>query len=187
MPDASANAAQPMQRPPLQLSAGRIQVEFYWYHDRWAHRISIDGQPVWESLEGPRATLAPGISDRWPASPVFTEIMPTETASGPAVLGVGLAGRSHFSASLTAAAEIPDTLLVELACRLHEPPGWLGSVYSGLAVPVADAQAGPISICPAPVQAGRMPFTASWTYRIGPAGIEAVPPASCESLPNQAD
>jgi hypothetical protein len=69
-----------------------MEVEFYWYHDRWAHRVFIDGQPVWESLEGPRVTLAPGISDRWPASPVFTEIMPTETTSGLAVLGVGLAG-----------------------------------------------------------------------------------------------
>lgn len=188
MSNASTTPAQSIQRPPLRLSAGRMKVEFSWHHDRWAHRIHIDNQPTWESLEGSPATLVPEISDHWPASPVFTEIMLTETTRGPALLGVGLAGRSHFSASLTAASETPDTILVEVACRLHEPPGWLGSVYRRLVSGMAGhMETSSVCISPAPVEAKRIPMTTCWNYRIGLTGIEAVLPASCERLPDQSD
>ena len=183
MSNASTKPIQSTKRSNLRLVAGRIEIQFDWHQDRWAHRIQIDGQPIWESLEGPLATLAPEISDHWPASPVFSEILSTETTRGPALLGIGLAGKSHFSASVTAPPDTPDTLLVEVACRLHEPPGWLGSAYRRLAAALASSdEKSLISICPTSVKTGKLPFTSSWSYQIGPAGPVAVPPASCERL-----
>jgi hypothetical protein len=80
------------------------------------------------------------------------------------VLGVGLAGRSHFSLSVVACPERPETLLFEAAARVVEPGGWLGSTYDsgrGWERVTADA-------------AGPPPATVRWAYRIGPAGLEAV-------------
>ena len=72
----------------------------------------------------------PSISERWPASPVITEVTPTKAMGHGALVAVGLAGRSHFSASLTASKAKKDTILVEVACRVFEAPEWLGSTYS---------------------------------------------------------
>jgi hypothetical protein len=120
-----------------------------------------------ESLEGP---AAPGGDPRWPASPVFTEVSRMDVAGRPAILGVGCAGRSHFSASITIHPTLPDTLLFEIACRLHEPPGPLGSTYArtdGSTVrgePADDESTGP-----------GLPRTVEWRYTIGPAGLEPQP------------
>jgi hypothetical protein len=174
------------QRQPVCLTVGRLEVRFDWRDDRWGHRFFIDGEPVWESVEG--AAGGPPLSDRWPASPAFTEIMVTETAAGPALVAVGRAGRSHFSASLTAAANTADTLLAEIACRLQEVPDWLGSTYRPLRHEAEKRPAGgQLSIQPPPGAGSNLPATSNWSYRVGVSGFTAVSPASCEQPADQSD
>ena len=186
MPPPARPTTPTLQRQPVCLTVGRLEVRFDWRDDRWGHRFFIDGRAVWESVEG--ASAAPSLSDRWPASPAFTEIMVTETAAGPALVAVGRAGRSHFSASLTAAAETVDTVLVEIACRLQEAPDWLGSTYRPLR---QESEERPsvslISIQPPPGAGSNLPATSSWSYRVGVSGFTAVPPASCEQPADQSD
>jgi len=133
---------------------------------------------VAESLE---TTADAGPSDqRWPVSPVITELMAVEIAPVPSLLGVGAAGRSHFSLAVTAHPHRGDTLLFEVACRVHEPPGRLGSAYLQ-----AGPAAGIVLVGPALDPAcAELPRTIRWSYAIDPAGITpadgttVVPPAA---------
>ena len=128
---------QSKSRVPIHLEVGRIRVEFLWSNDRWRHLFRIDDKNCLQSVEGDHIptdndilTIPTSISERWPASPVITEVTPTKAIGHEALVAVGLAGRSHFSASLTAPKAKKDTILVEVACRVFEAPEWLCSTYS---------------------------------------------------------
>jgi hypothetical protein len=156
---------------PVTLTAGSLTIAFDRRHDRWGHTVAVAGQIVAESVESPED----GAEDPcWPASPVLTEVMPTEAAGRPAVVGVGLAGRSHFSASFTPHPTLADGVLVEIACRVQEQPGRLGSTYRAVdgrlvrAVPCGQADA------------DALPRTIQWSYAIGPQGIVAATGAACD-------
>lgn len=163
-----------MRNPhPPSLVAGQLAITFAWAVDRWAHRVTIAGRLIAESVEGAGTDGDP----RWPASPPLVELTPTTTAGRPAVVGVGLAGRSHFSASLVPLADRPDTVLVEIACRLQEEPAWLGSTYRL-------AGGGRLRI----TAAGRetaLPRTVQWSYTVGPTGIVAGGDAACDRPPDR--
>lgn len=141
-----------------------IEVVFRWTGDRWAHRVICHGDreaAVWESVEGDG-------SESWPASPAVTELAPAPGTG--AIVGVGRAGRSHFSVCFRpASAESTenetraDELVVEAACRIHETPTWLGSTY-------VDAAGNPVCVAAATAGA-RLPRTVAWSYRIGRQGI----------------
>ena len=177
----------PEGRSLVRLVVGEVELQFHWQVDRWAHRLLHNGLVCWQSVEDTPAGNAVGtldISAKWPASPVFTEVSLIDTATGPAVLAVGRAGRSHFSASMAAAQAEPDTIVAELACRLQEQPGWLGSMYqprpaSGRERPVADW----LAIRPPAMAEQRLPATITWSYQLAPTGIRVTPPASCEPFP----
>lgn len=160
--------ATPGSRPPWRLTVADAAVEFTWSGDRWTHRIgpADGGAPglEWISVQG----TADGRADpRWPASPVLVEVTRVATATGPALVGVGLAGRSHFSATFTAE-QAAAAIRVEVACRLHEQPAWLGSTYRcGDRIVRLAAEA----------MAGALPRTVVWAYRITAAG--PVPAAGC--------
>ena len=81
---------------------------------------------------------------------------------------MGLAGRSHFSASVRPHSGRADTLLFEIACRVKERPIWLGSTYAIGGVTQ--------SVVPLEAAAG-FPATVQWAYGIGPEGIRAAAPA----------
>jgi hypothetical protein len=104
-----------------------LRVEFVWRGDRFGHAISWineDGvaQPLLESIEG----LG---TDAWPASPPLQSLTLHTLPSGhPAALLVGMAGRSHWSASVEATAGRA-TLQFDIACRHSAQPEWLGSRY----------------------------------------------------------
>ena len=153
--------ARAASRPPLALVAGALVVTCEWAGDRWRHHVAFRGRPLVESVEGPGADGDP----RWPASPALQEMSAVEAGGRPALLGVGAAGRAHFSASLTPDPRLADTVLVEVACRIVEPAGWLGSTYR-------DAAGGTLRITAA--GGGDLPRTVRWAYRIGPAGVEPV-------------
>jgi hypothetical protein len=144
--------------------------QFTWAGDRWQHRVSIrrpggeTSVDAWESVEGPWPA---GADPRWPASPVLAELSAValpraEPAAGQAVVGVGLAGRSHFSAAIAPDPDRPSAIRFEIACRLTEPPGWLGSTYQvgGRVVQVVPRAA-----------SGPLPRTVTWSYSLGPEGL----------------
>ena len=157
-------------RPTMQLATGPTTATLSWTGDRWTHRITIAGTAAaadWTSLDGP---CPPANDPRWPASPVLVELarvdVPDGTGGGrPAVVGVGLAGRSHFSASIAVDPRDTGMIRFEVACRLHEPPGWLGSTYRQgdrqfRLTPLDDSTA--------------LPRTVVWAYSIGPRGLSDV-------------
>ena len=93
-----------------------------------------------------------------------------EAGGRPVVLGVGQAGRSHYAASVAPHESLPDTLVFELACRIQEPPGWLGSTYRA-------EPAGTLLALVAAGDAAAPPRTVRWTYHVGPLGVAAIAPA----------
>jgi hypothetical protein len=107
---------------PKSVTAGPIKIAIVRRADRYAHQIQVDGSAWLESIEGSEA-------DRWPASPPLQELAShPQPAGGEALLLVGMAGRSHWSLSVTVVAP-PDRLRFDVACRASEPPVWLGSTY----------------------------------------------------------
>ena len=161
------SAAPSRQRPPLRIVAGRSVVEFSWHGDRWRHEV-ITAAGRWTSVEGP---LDEAGDARWPASPVLVEVSLAALAGGSAVLGVGLAGRSHFSLAAAACPEVADSIRFEAACRVHEPPGWLGSSYRG-----PDGRIVRIAAAAAPP-----PATVAWSYTIGPQGVAIAAPGAASA------
>lgn len=150
------------------LSIGPATILFTWSGDRWSHRVTI-GTDTWESVEGPR----PEDGDaRWPAAPVLVELSRIETAHGPAILGVGLAGRSHFSASIGPDPAAADRPRFEIACRYNEQPVWLGSTYRG---PHGAVAVGPGAGPPPPA-------TVQWAYTFGARG-----PMACDRAADRSD
>jgi hypothetical protein len=158
----------PSSRPVI--TSGDTTIAFDWRGDRWGHRVTVGGSLVAESVEGPDGETG---DPRWPVSPVLTEVTPTTAGGRPAIVGVGLAGRSHFSASFTPHPALADTVLVEIACRVHEPPGWLGSTYRGTDGRLRRLVAGDTTT-------GGLPRTIQWSYLCGPRGIVAATDAACD-------
>lgn len=151
----------------VRLRAGATEIVFVREHDRWRHVVTVAGEPRLESIEGP---AAPAADPRWPASPVLTEVALVDAAGRPAILGLGLAGRSHFSMSVAAHPDRPNTLLFEVACRIQEPPGWLGSTYRA-------ADGGLVQAAP-PAAGTDLPRTVQWSYAVGPGGLVPLPTAA---------
>jgi hypothetical protein len=108
--------------------------------DRYAHRIellsaegelvasasSVEGALVGQaSPDGSHASFA-HVSETWPASPPFQQFHRQEIDGRPAWFFVGMAGKSHWSASVTARDDAPGWEF-DVACRFREAPGYLGS------------------------------------------------------------
>ena len=100
--------------------------------DRWGHRwqlVDSTGQTtdVLTSIEGDD-------QDTFPASSALQEINLHELPTGQAILGVGMAGKGHWSASYSV--EMSDeqpAIKCDLACllkQLNVDGHWLGSTYS---------------------------------------------------------
>jgi hypothetical protein len=108
-----------------------FRVEFRWLGDRYGHLISRfgpgnDPEPLLESIEGVT-------SDAWPPSPPLQSLTSQRMPNGAsAALLVGMAGRSHWSASIEA---VPNSaeLIFDIACRHSDQPSYLGSQYQTLA------------------------------------------------------
>jgi len=162
-------------RAPVSLTLGRTTVRFTWRDDRWTHEILFPDGAAWRSLEG---TCDPVGDPRWPASPVLVELSLLEQPSGAAILGVGLAGRSHFSASIGPDPAQAACVRFEFACRVTEPPGWLGSTYA--------TPAGIVRVVPATC-AVRPPATVQWGYEFGPEGVRPLGGARIDLPPPPGD
>lgn len=105
-----------------------LRLVFEQIADRVAHRIEVldssgDKLAGFRSVEGTSA-------DEWPASPAlqscsFQEIRPGQTAA----FLVGMSGKSHWSASIEAISG-QGALHFDFACRVAQPPQWLGTTYA---------------------------------------------------------
>jgi hypothetical protein len=108
----------------------RLRVEFTWRGDRFGHVISLihadsTSQPLLESVEGTT-------NDDWPPSPPLQSLSIETLQGGRRVaLLVGMAGGSHWSASIEQAPG-ERGLIFDLACRHSKKPTWLGSRYQRL-------------------------------------------------------
>jgi hypothetical protein len=108
----------------------RLRLEFTWRRDRYGHRISLtaaDGaiQPLLESIEG-------SPHDDWPPSPPLQSLtIENRPNDRPVALLLGMAGGSHWSASIEAVPGKTE-LIFDIACRHGANPGHLGSRYRRL-------------------------------------------------------
>ncbi|WP_417739857.1 hypothetical protein [Rosistilla oblonga] len=103
-----------------------LALRLVWQEDRFGHAI--------EQLRGGKRTLlletlADSAAVPWPANPPLQQAS-LETIDGRlAILGVGLAGTSHWSISMETLAGDSQGLRIDCACRCTSLPESLGSGY----------------------------------------------------------
>jgi hypothetical protein len=152
-----------------------LRVQFVHRCDRYGHAIlavDLTGRehPLLESIEG-------SATDDWPPSPPLQNLSIHELGSGRrAALLVGMAGRSHWSASVE---PVPDqaALVFDIACRIAGDHGRLGSMYTALAQNTGQVAVEPELNCVANrdvkdriaiVPTGALGATTiRWKYRVG--------------------
>jgi len=116
----------------LALSDGLLlRVDFDRAHDRWRHRVLLvvpQGSPIvgpvllLESIEG-------NSEEDWPASPPLQFVsIETRPKKPPVALLMGMAGSSHWSASIEQQ-PAEKSFTFDVACRVKGQPQQLGSRY----------------------------------------------------------
>lgn len=160
-----------------------MRVRFFWRDDRYAHEIwLLDGADWVRALKSVEGTPA----DDWPASPPFQSVVADSRDDGrPVALLVGMAGKSHWSASAEIDPQVP-CVSFDVACRVRDSRcGRLGSAY------LADADRCPLEIEPAnqfgparleregtvvriavPASPDAAPRTIRWGYRLARAAVD---------------
>lgn len=111
------------------------RIRFFRAVDRYHHQIiwsegSGPDRLVLESIEG-----APG--EDWPPSPPLQQLHFQEIGARPVALAVGMAGRLHWSSSISLLAEgspigaaaVASGLLIEQAASGRASDGWLGNTW----------------------------------------------------------
>jgi len=105
-----------------------IRVALFRQRDRFAHSISCLAaeEVLCRSIEGDD-------NQRWPPSPPLQQLSVEERPEGRVALLVGMAGRSHWSASY----HLQDqSLIVDVACRCSRgDDSWLGTTYEAYGSP----------------------------------------------------
>lgn len=103
-----------------------LRATFLWQRDRYTHRIEV--------LDRGRATVClttdeGNADDPWPPSPPLQQYSMEAGGGGKdVVLLVGMAGKSHWSASVEGDTTTA-SLVFDMACRVARRPYWLGSTY----------------------------------------------------------
>ncbi len=119
--------ANPAPLSALDSDGNGIQVRFEWHRDRFRHFI--------ERVQSGRITLLlcsreSGAEAEWPDSPPIQQLSVETIGQGLAALGVGCAGKGHWSISVAPTTlEQRPALMFDLAIRSSEISGWLGSTY----------------------------------------------------------
>ncbi len=119
-------------RLPIEPTLPQLAIEFYWESDRWRHAVGwLDQQDrfhAWlRSQEG-------GPAESFPPSPPLQDLDLHQLPGGDAALGVGMAGKSHWSFSMSVSGnESSICFLADHAClekaAAAEQECWLGSSY----------------------------------------------------------
>lgn len=106
----------------------KLQVDFMRVGDRFEQtvtRLDPEGTSVaiWRDIHD-------SASDVWPASPPIQELSLESIGGKDVLLGVGRAGKSHWSVSIeTTEVDSAPAIHFDFACRCPEPPQWLGTTY----------------------------------------------------------
>ena len=111
-------------------AAGRgLRVAFANHGDRMAHAIAyVERSSNAERITELCASLEGAANETWPPSSPLQSLSIEQRASGNVALLVGMAGRSHWSASFATFAG-STRILVEHACRVSGEAERLGSGY----------------------------------------------------------
>ncbi len=104
----------------------RLRLDFTWRGDRYMQTLYVgDGAGAetlaWISVEG-------AADEAWPGSPAFQQLHVESRGERRVALLVGMAGTSHWSASVEPV-EGRAAWLFDVACRVREAPSFLGSEY----------------------------------------------------------
>lgn len=123
---------------PVLLTSGGLSVVLSRVADRFRHEVLIttaETRVMLTSLEGTD-------DQAWPPSPPFQELHTRQSSAGvDAVMLVGRAGRSHWSASIELDRS-QEAVLFDVACRSSGPIHWLGSSYQWLGNALAVSEEG---------------------------------------------
>lgn len=148
------------------------------FHHHFEHSRGETSLQIAESIEGDD-------SQTWPASPPLQDLATHRDEQGMVLLGVGRAGRSHWSIAVSMVSSQPgqpcDSFRFEVACRTREIPERLASSYRVLIPeqgtwqvltapdPVLtqhDARHWSCRLEPIPDRVGTFVWTYQWTARI---------------------
>ena len=91
--------------------------------DRWTH--------AWLCLDGGKETLLlqsieGDAEGAWPPSPALQDMSQEDLGHTTAIMGVGMAGKSHYSVSVSVEDK---SLVADFACLVKQQPKFLGSTY----------------------------------------------------------
>jgi hypothetical protein len=103
-----------------------LRIHFSWQEDRYGHEIAYVDDQTTDTL---LVTESGSAQAHWPVSPPLQQISWLESPHQRRVaLLVGMAGKSHWSLSVEADQK-EARLSLDVACRFHRLPPWLGSTY----------------------------------------------------------
>ena len=155
-------------QPVVLASAGRsFRIEFHWQQDRFEQRLFFNDLQIGHSIEGDS-------DEPWPTSPPLQQLSLEQIDNEMVVLGVGSAGRAHWSISVEVDSGEQFALKFDVACRSHQMPKFLGSRYElpanielaslndSLAVERIENDGKITTTCAAPPELG----TTQWSYRL---------------------
>ncbi|MEK6239181.1 MAG: hypothetical protein N2C14_31065 [Planctomycetales bacterium] len=120
-----------MSQQSAELSGGALRLRFFQEGGRFAHALFLaddangidaknaNDEPLMVSVEGDADLI-------WPPSPPFQDLLVESIGQGRAAMLVGMAGKSHWSASFETR---ENGFFVDVACRVKQSPEQLGSAY----------------------------------------------------------
>lgn len=160
---------------PILITAGPLAVRFHWQGDRWGHEVlGPRSKLLWQSVEGPGGSGDP----RWPESPAWVSLSRLGAGEAAPLLAVGQAGRTHYSAVVAPDPADPEALRFDVAARIQEGPGWVGSTYTSGATGAGD----PLRLAPQQPAGAALPRTVRWCYRLSATGLEPLAGTSLSPL-----
>ena len=104
-----------------------LRIQARWVADRFHHEVLLVTP---ESVESLLKSKEGTPEDDWPTSPPLQDVSVQEVHGNPTMLGVGMAGESHWSLSFMATDEQPVAVNCDIACLVRKAPGGpVGSIY----------------------------------------------------------
>jgi hypothetical protein len=108
------------------LESGGLRVRFFRRDDRYAHEIAVQADGRWRVA---LASVEGSALEDWPASGPFQSLHVERRDDSAVALLVGMAGKSHWSASCQIDA-VERCVTFDVACRVRTAEaGFLGSTY----------------------------------------------------------
>jgi hypothetical protein len=102
-----------------------LRLNLIWARDRFSQRISVVTKGQAELI---LQSVDRDDQEAWPPSPPLQQLLVEDRPNGPVALMVGMAGDSHWSASIEQRSG-PNGFRFDVACRIGSQPLRLGSSY----------------------------------------------------------